>query len=587
MAEFAPDDRVCLLMRDTDAIKNYVFETSTLPEIRGGSEILIELEQAIGDLLQVAQERGPAPEPRRSRLQEWVHNTVRPSFIHDVQGIYCGGGGFLAIVRENRAEELKQLMERLYLDHTTTATITVVCSEPVPYRDLEKGLPLPAPLALAQLRGRGIAEELLASHFNPFVSQREERKNFGEWLAYLVAQLQQAKRQKTLVPFIETLPVYRRCDSCGKRPSGKYDHTRGEEICTICWQKRERGRTKRRGYLLDLQDWLREQFRLEVEIEPAESFGEMVGSQGRLAVIYADGNNMGELLQRARTIHDYHLLSTSLRQATRDALFQALFDVLIQGKWRWRAAPFEIIAIGGDDVIVVVPYRAAWDVARELIRRFEEHSAIRQLQEQFSPGSRRDRKPTMSAGVAIADVKYPIGFLIDLAEDLLKEAKRWARATEMGTLCHLWLRSPVISNSARVTMKSLYEKQTGPAKLLLTSRPYTWHEAEQLSQLATSLQSIPKSQRRALAECLEKGPLVSINYALYQATRHPHLQLQKLFGEVRDLILHGRKNGKANTNWFWVESSTPKGSYWETALLDALELADLGTKELRSASYGT
>jgi hypothetical protein len=41
---------LCLLMGDTDAIKGYVYETQALPEIRGASQILVELEDEVRKL---------------------------------------------------------------------------------------------------------------------------------------------------------------------------------------------------------------------------------------------------------------------------------------------------------------------------------------------------------------------------------------------------------------------------------------------------------------------------------------------------------------------------------------------------------
>ncbi|MDH7490605.1 MAG: hypothetical protein QHH80_14015 [Anaerolineae bacterium] len=57
-----------LLAGDVDAIKDFVFETSSLPQIRGGSDLLLKCEEEI-----------------RTGLQR--------RFNYEV--IYCGGGSFL------------------------------------------------------------------------------------------------------------------------------------------------------------------------------------------------------------------------------------------------------------------------------------------------------------------------------------------------------------------------------------------------------------------------------------------------------------------------------------------------------------
>lgn len=549
MTNFAPQDRVCLMMGDTDAIKAFVFETSILPEIRGGSEILSSLEDEIPEL-------------------------IKKSFPHDAQLIYCGGGGFLAIVRDGKAEELKQRIEQLYYEKTTTATITVVYTQAIAYGELDSGLPLPVHGNLEQIQGNGIAKDLLASHFDAFnapVGQRRQRKNFGEWIAQLVSQMQRAKRQKSITPFVETLPIHRRCDSCGKRPSAVYERTRDEEICTVCWAKRRQGRNKWR-YVSKFECWLKKRGRGDLKFQVPESLSD-ISKTGRIAVIYADGNNMGDLLQRVDKLELFKKVSETLETATHDALFSALADALDVPDNGQLKAPFEIIALGGDDAIVVVPSNMGWDVARKLVSYFEEHPQIKELQQALP---RSPKRLTMSAGVAIADEKYPVGFLMGLAQGLLKKAKQRARQTYSGTICHLWLRAPIISESAELLLTSLYYKRLGNYECRLTARPYTWQEADDLSRLADQLRAVPKSQRRALAEALERGLHVSLNYALYQAARHTDYKLQPIFAESRKLV-ESRHLNTTMSNCFWVEVPDEEGKtrHWETALLDALELVDL------------
>ncbi|MGB9873176.1 MAG: hypothetical protein ACPLYD_16155, partial [Anaerolineae bacterium] len=85
-----------LLAGDVDAIKDFVFETSSLPQIRGGSELLLDCEEAI-----------------RGKLSQQYGYKV----------VYCGGGSFLLEVPSGRVEEIKQAIERLYLDTTGVATV--------------------------------------------------------------------------------------------------------------------------------------------------------------------------------------------------------------------------------------------------------------------------------------------------------------------------------------------------------------------------------------------------------------------------------------------------------------------------------
>ncbi len=541
---FGENKPICLLLADADAIKAYVYETQVLPEIRGGSELLQEAEERIRELF------------RQQLAEECL--------------IYCGGGGLLAIVPASDAERWKQQIEQAYQDTTTLATVTVVISEPIGYADVGRGLAPYDSESVRTLQGHGVAQDLLQSHFG--TEDRARRKNFGELVAYLTGKLQQEKRQKAIAPFVEALPIQRRCDSCGKRPASRWDDVRNEWLCTVCHTKRGRGRQERRRFVEDFWEWAKQ----GVSRKGPEDLDDLAGQEGRIALLYADGNNMGDLLQRAPSPASYRHISEALSTATREALFQALHEVF--GKRLQQKLPFEIIALGGDDIVVLLPASAGWPVALRVLDNFAQSSEIQRLQEEMQErlGSGQVPPLNLSAGLAIADVKYPVRFLFDLAEGLLKEAKRLARAQQTATLCHLWLRAPVITEEAAAMLKALYEREQPAPERYLTARPYTLEQAQRLTQAAQLLAEIPASQRRTLAEALEKGVHVSLNYALYQAARaraELRDRLQQAFEALGELV------GGTQGFWFWRQQH----GAWRTALLDALELVELDERRLLAA----
>ena len=552
---------LCLLMGDTDAIKGYVYETQALPEIRGASQILVELEDEVRKLF-------------RSELVEECL-------------IYCGGGGFLALVPASMAGNLKQEIERLYLERTRVATVTVVASAPLGYREFARGIAPHTDDQVRSLAAQGGAGDLLFSHFEALLTDRTKRKNFGELVSALTGRLQQAKRMRELAPFFETLPVYRRCDSCGKRPAEEWDEVKRERLCRICHQKRDKGRRKRRSFLEKFVQWVEDAKGVKVPLEDLagrlrypQDLDTLAGAGGRIALLYADGNNMGELLQLMPSPASYRHFSQVLESATRDSLFAAIWTVF--GEDRLKDAslsfPFEIIALGGDDVVVMVPAEYGWVLALQLLKEFENHSGIQRLEQELTKrlGESILRRPislTLSAGLAIADVKYPVSFLFALAEGLLKQAKKLARERRTGTLCHLWLRAPVISEEADAVLDALYKRNSQQQTAMLTARPYTREDAEKLTNLAQQLTELPTTQRRTLAEALERGVHVSLNYALYQAARRKGRQevLLRAFEELGSLL------DRTQTGfWFW--RNVPQEG-WKTTLLDALELVELGTEK--------
>ena len=546
---FGDDKPVCLLLGDADAIKGYVYETSALPEIRGASEILQELEREVRQLF-------------AERLCEEAL-------------IYCGGGGFLAVVPASEAEAFQRETERLYGERTGLATLTVVPSGPIGYAELARGLEPHDDERVEALSGGGLAQDLIFSHFEALLTDRARRKNFGERVVALTGRLQQEKRAKSSAPFLEALPVHRRCESCGKRAAVTRDQVREEWICAPCLQKREKGRAERREFLDKFADWAEERG-LSVSKKLPTDLDTLAGSDGRIALLYADGNNMGDLLQLMPSPASYRHLSQVLEQATREALFSALWSVF--GEERLAdpkdGLPFEIIALGGDDIVVLVPARYGWALALHVLREFRQHKSVTQLEDELAQRLRGAlRNPvslSLSAGLAIADVKYPVGFLFALAEGLLKEAKRLARETRRSTLCHLWLRAPILAENAREMLDALYRHPEGSR--WLSGRPYTLDQACELTRIARQLaENVPIAQVRSLAEALEKGVHVSLNYALYQAARQEErgARLRRAFEELGKLL-----DPASGGFWFWRQMDEG----WKTALLDAVELIELSAE---------
>lgn len=543
---FGNEKPICLLMGDADAIKAFVYETTKLPDIRGGSEILAELEEKVREKF------------RRELSEDCL--------------IYCGGGGFLAILPTSEAQKWKQEIERLYLEQAKTATITVVASQPIGYLDLALGFPPYNKQSLQQFKGKGLAEDLLFSHFEAIVDDRAKRKNFGELVAELAARLQKAKREKANSPTFPALPVHFRCQACGKRPSVHRDEVTGEWICQVCQMKRNRGRAERRSFLDDFKAWFEQKYSQILQANIPSDLEELVETEGRIAFLYTDGNNMGDFLQKAKSPANYRHLSETLSVATKESLFEALTEVIGEGHLKQLKSteplPFEIIAVGGDDVAVIVPAKYGWLLALKLLEKFETHPKIKALSDELG-------KPlTMSAGLVIADVKYPVRFVESLSESLLKEAKRLAREKNGSVLCHLWLRAPIASEDAKPILEALYHRKKRNSKFQLTARPFTLKQAQKLTKVCQELKGVlTSSQRRALAESTEQGPVVSVNFALYQTAKQRKEEVRNKLHEVfRQSLELLDSDDDMSSMLFW---RFEKG-VWKTALLDALELLELG-----------
>ncbi|WP_414754264.1 type III-B CRISPR-associated protein Cas10/Cmr2 [Anabaena sp. CCY 9910] len=271
--------------------------------------------------------------------------------------------------------------------------------------------------------------------------------------------------------------------------------------------------------------------------------------RGFVGYIYADGNNMGGYLrQHIRTPEKYREFSEQVLNATLNAVYIALEKHLKprelknlidpdnahrNGDWIY---PFEIITIGGDDVLLIVPADKALDVAKTIGEEFE-----REILK--SPGFRinipydpekvhryQGEKPSeytfqcelsMSAGVLITADNTPIYYAQELTEQLLKSSKKLAKELKSydyygGTVDFLVLKAVTMIAS---DVKEFREQGLTKGNLKLYASPYTLHELGGLLQTVEALKKakFPKSQLYQIRSLLERGKHTAIlNYRYFR-----------------------------------------------------------------------
>lgn len=504
-------DRV-LLMGDVDAIKNYVFEAPGLPQIRGGSQRLVECER---------------------QVQEYVESKGGRT-------IFCSGGGFLFEVPAGQAQIIKRKIERIYIQHTLVATVTVV------YED-DEGLPSPVSSITDSWACR-----LLKAH-----KEVQQAGNFARRTAFLAARLREAKQKKSIVPFIEAFPFGKRCDICGMRMAGQeitYTEagiTETKRVCYVCLQRHETGRTVRHREFVEFLETKEH----SLQSRPPHDLNELVESARRpyVAFLYADGNNIGGLLQQVKTEQEYEALSHGLTEGTKRALFEALWDVCGPALQREKVWPFEILNIGGDDVTLLIQAGYAWEVALTFLEKFEQYVQW------------QDQPVTASVGIAIADAKHPVRYLEVLASDLLARAKKVARENHASAVNFLWLPNPVAVTQADILM-DVYRKD----HRLMTARPYTLENARKVQKVVQKLSEWPRSLRYRWGEALEQGIWPSLSLVAYDLARRSE-DIQPLLALLEDLHLSDSSPRFHPPVWWWDS----KEEVYRTALLDVLELAEL------------
>lgn len=374
-----------LISADTDQVKRYVFETVKLPEVRGASVLLSDLNEiGIAELL-------------------WEDYQLPPECL-----LYSAGGSALIVAPTEVAEDLARSIQRLYLGRTKVATISVVHRPTLP---------------MEWVRGVEAGGDTSAK--------------FGSLVRWLGYDLRRAKESRAFYPFFETTAYCKPCDSCETRPAEQIAiEPDGREVflCGICRQKRDLGCEQKSAYLRRFEDFLNTEegretpyskhfVELALNVPSARDLHEISeGAEGKakgyVGIIYTDGNDIGSRLEESQTPAEFRTLSEELRRVTMQATFKALAKRSLlkevkcsDGQVRW-IHPLEIVAIGGDDVFLIVPADVALDVALDLCEIF---------QNEFNGNL------TMSAGVLIMRDHLPIYYARSIVEALLKSAKKAGR----------------------------------------------------------------------------------------------------------------------------------------------------------------
>ena len=573
-------DNLALLSADTDQIKQYVFESPGLPEVRGASMLLTEL--------------------NTERVRQLFEEKQVPGDCI----IYADGGSLVAIVPKSEAPTLQREIEGLYPRETGLATITCVWRAVTPQELLEGfqagGLSHDGLLALKD-RLSGEEWKRIADYYHqpneeePEVTleQFQRKKNFGEMVRLMGIALRKAKESKELIPFHESIPFAFRCASCQMRPASRFVEVRGdrEEVCSVCarkledrWAQKSRWTDEFKEFLDGTEkDELRRRYYRELaprEVDYVQDFGE-IGQACRLGdyigFIYADGNDVGAFMEGQASPREYKENSQAIAQATTQAVYQALAENLhpceverrtLKGRKTGDVTidPFEILTIGGDDVLLIVPGDVAIPIALRVCQLFS-----------FSaPRSRHGEPLTMSVGALVADSHNPVRFLSQLADELTESAKRRSRSSGGGvTIDFLILKSQSMLRTQLEQLRNAppYRLRTEEEKkdLELTSRPYSFQEMQILLRLLKEFKrmSFPKSQLHALADSLQDGRHVSSLFYLYQQVR------LKEKGKLLERLGQDWKLEPQKDPIPWQRVLDRPGIGFRTILLDLAELYEL------------
>lgn len=336
-----------------------------------------------------------------------------------------------------------------------------------------------------------------------------------------------------------------------------------------------------------------------------------------IGLIYADGNNIGRLMATLVTPVAYRAVSEALSDVARRAVFAALASHLrpvevddAETRKKRFVHPFEILTIGGDDLFIIVPGSKAFDIALSIAQNFERELTghFKELERSVRLSVPTSQPPTLryagddatakelsaflpavglSAGVLIAQETTPFFFLRDRVEELLKRAKKLARASAQqgffgGAIDFMVMKSLTMVSDDIATFRKEALGDHKESRRRLTARPYTWAEfAGFLSTVRALKQArMPRSQLYRLRQSLDAdqgdGVLVSTMEYLYTRARIGKPLDQTLQTYIERAWCHSSKGAQVYVSmppWSpW--SKDLSGTAYETIWPDVLEAYD-------------
>ncbi|MDC0347411.1 hypothetical protein OAN47_03245 [Planctomycetota bacterium] len=257
------------------------------------------------------------------------------------------------------------------------------------------------------------------------------------------------------------------------------------------------------------QDALAERVWRTAQVQIPPRFPDSLDDMGRLAVVVADGNDLGQKirdLSGALTPDSYQQLSDFISSVTCRALVEATSSVYGSDEAMMRP-----VIVGGDDVCVLLRAQDAWSFVCAFLKAFEKESA--------HSNSPFNGPLTASAGIAFVSGHHPFHLAFDLAQDLCKSAKKKTRGiadgvTPSGILYHRV--TTALSGGYDQIVERELTSRSGAAEQL-SQGPYLLNDIsgcssiDQLEELIEALSDCPKGSIREVLDSIHVSRGVSRN----------------------------------------------------------------------------
>ncbi|MBD5358028.1 MAG: CRISPR-associated protein [Bacteroides sp.] len=204
---------------------------------------------------------------------------------------------------------------------------------------------------------------------------------------------------------------------------------------------------------------------------------DMTSSNDWIAIIHADGNGLGQVVQRIGTDKDkFREFSRLLDEATTEAAVKAFEETIKPKLSENDSIPIRPIVLGGDDLTVICRADLAIPYTQAFLRSFEEktHAKLgdtllgKKSNGKYGAPIFNDKSDflTACAGIAFIKSSFPFHFGYQLAESLCDRAKKDTKAifdATNGNLPASCLMFHKVQDSFVTDYESIAERELRPA----------------------------------------------------------------------------------------------------------------------------
>jgi GTP cyclohydrolase III len=246
--------------------------------------------------------------------------------------------------------------------------------------------------------------------------QLNEFKEFYKILSTMQKEIDTQKNEVRTFEIIKPENVDGVCKSCFKRLA---ERKNDKKVCNICKRKNENGKSYRHK-----DDFLNLLKNYKVDIPyQLQDIGDSI------AVIAVNGNMVGRIFMQTLTPAEYNYKSETFDKNFKESFYHTIKEFLADDETRKlienkkddkNYIGIDPIYIGGDDILLIINARCAVKFCEMLTNNIRNRFIF---SKDLGGSVFENPTVTVSCGIAIADAKFPIYFLLEAARKMEAVAK--------------------------------------------------------------------------------------------------------------------------------------------------------------------